>query len=139
MEVQFKIKITKEILERSKECGAFNDVDKIGNNCAIALAVKDLFPNVFVTVHHIYPFGVDESNEYNYLRIELPKIALDFIKLFDSLRSIPKARLSLPEFEFEILIPDEIISQINIDEIEFLLEQKSIFAGQRLSGCLLNV
>jgi len=139
MAVQFKIKVTKEILERSKGCGAHNDVDKIGNNCAIALAVKDFFPNVFVTAHHIYPFGADESNEYIHLRIELPKIALDFIKLFDSLRCIHKARLSLPEFEFEISIPDEIISHINIDEIENILGQKFFFPRQNLSGCMLHV
>lgn len=139
MAVQFKIKVTKEILESSKECGAHNDVEKIGNNCAIAIAVKDIFPNVFVTAHHIYPFGIDESNEYIHLRIELPKIALDFIKLFDSLRSIHKARLSLPEFEFEISIPDEIISLINIDEVENILERKSFFSRQSFSQCTLRV
>ena len=139
MPVQFKINVTKEILESSKGCGAHNDVEKIGNNCAIALAVKDIFPNVFVTAHHIYPFGIDANNEYIHLRIALPKIALDFIKLFDWLRSIHKARLSLPEFEFEISIPDEIISLINIDEVENILGQKSFFSRQSLSGCMLRV
>ncbi len=128
MPVQFKIKITKEILERSHECGAYNDVEKIGNNCAIALALKDIFPDVFVTAHHIYLFGIYENNEYSNLRITMPKIALDFIKVFDSLQSIHKVRLHLPEFEFEILIPDEIISQINIDEVKNMIEENSLMA-----------
>jgi hypothetical protein len=133
MPVQFKIKITKEILERSYGCGAYDDVEKIGNNCAIAIALKDLFPDVFVTAHHIYPFGIYENNEYSDLRIAMPKIALDFIKVFDSLRSIPKVRLYLPEFEFEILIPDEIISQINIDEVKNIVGVNSLIATKHFT------
>ena len=47
----------------------------------------------------------------------MPKIAQDFVKVFDSLSAIHKLRLLLPEFEFEISIPDEIIAEINIDEV----------------------
>jgi hypothetical protein len=117
MPVQFKIKVTKEILELSKECGAHNDFDTIGKNCAIAIALKDIFPEVVVTDYYIYPFGIDNKNKLDDLRIVMPKIAQDFVKVFDSLSAIHKLRLLLPEFEFEISIPDEIISQINIDEV----------------------
>ena len=117
MPVQFKIKVTKEILELSKECGAHNDFDTIGKNCAIAIALKDIFPGVVVTDYYIYPFGIDNKNKSDDLRIVMPKIAQDFVKIFDSLSAIHKLRLLLPEFEFEISIPDEIISQINIDEV----------------------
>jgi hypothetical protein len=123
MPVRFKIKVTKEILELSKECGAHNDFDTIGKNCAIAIALKDIFPEVVVTDYYIYPFGIDNKNKLDDLRIVMPKIAQDFVKVFDSLSAIHKLRLLLPEFEFEISIPDEIISQINIDEV-------------RTSGCL---
>lgn len=133
MPVQFKIKVTKEILERSHGCGAYDDVEKIGNNCAVAIALKDLFPDVFVTAHHIYPFGIYDNYEYSDLRIAMPKIALDFIKVFDSLRSIPKVRLYLPEFEFEILIPDEIISQINIDEVKNIVGVNSLIATKHFT------
>lgn len=122
MAVKVKIQITKEILERSKACGTRNDVDMIGTNCAIALALKDIFPDVFVSAHHIYPFGIND-NKYYHLRIALPQIALDFIKVFDALRSIPKVRLHLPEFEFEISISDEIISCINIDEVQNIISE----------------
>ena len=117
MPVWFKIKVTKEILELSKECGAHNDFDTIGKNCAIAIALKDIFPEVVVTDYYIYPFGIDNKNKLDDLRIVMPKIAQDFVKIFDSLSAIHKLRLLLPEFEFEISIPDEIISQINIDEV----------------------
>ena len=117
MPVRFKIKVTKEILELSKECGAHNDFDTIGKNCAIAIALKDIFPGVVVTDYYIFPFGIDNKNKLDDLRIVMPKIAQDFVKIFDSLSAIHKLRLLLPEFEFEISIPDEIISQINIDEV----------------------
>ena len=120
MPVRFKIKVTKEILELSKECGAHNDFDTIGKNCAIAIALKDIFPGVVVTDYYIYPFGIDNKNKLDDLRIVMPKIAQDFVKVFDSLSAIHKLRLLLPEFEFEISIPDEIISQINIDEVRIL-------------------
>ncbi len=125
MPVTFNIKITKEILERSKACGTRNDIDTIGNNCAIALALKDIFPEVFVTAHHIYPFGIDDNTLCNEIRISLPPIALDFIKVFDCLRSIPNVRLYLPEFEFEISIPEEILSHIDIDEINNIVKENS--------------
>ncbi|MDQ6843658.1 MAG: hypothetical protein M3Z92_04790 [Bacteroidota bacterium] len=117
MPVQFKMKITREILEISKECGADNDLETTGKNCAIAVCLRDLFPDVFVTGYHIYPFGADRSNSFNDLKIEMPKVAQDFIRVFDSLCAMPRVRLTLPEFEFEISISDEIISQINIDEV----------------------
>ncbi len=122
MPVRFKIKITKKILERSKECGTHNDIETIGNNCAIALALKEIFPDVFVTAHHIYPFGLNESKPCSDRRIALPKIALDFINVFDALCGIHHVRLLLPEFEFEISIPDEIISLIDIEEVTNILE-----------------
>ncbi len=126
MPVPFKIKVTKEILEMSKGCGTQNDVEKIGNNCAIAHALKSIFPDVFVTAHHIHPFGIGENSDQRSLVIALPKIALDFIRVFDSLRTIHTVRLLLPEFEFEISIPDEIISRINIDEVKNFIVENSL-------------
>jgi len=118
MGVLFKINITKEILASSKDCGINNDTETIGKNCAIAIALKDIFPEVFVTDHHIYPQGIKEADSVEDLKIMMPKIAQDFVRIFDSLKGISKLRLLLPEFEFEILIPDEIISQINIDDLK---------------------
>lgn len=120
MPVQFKIKVTKEILELSKECGTHHENEIAGNNCAIAVAVKHIFPDVFVSGHYIYPFGHNENDKLDELKIALPKIAHDFVNVFDSLCVIYKQRLLLPEFEFEISISDQIIAQINIDEVRSL-------------------
>jgi hypothetical protein len=119
MPVSFKIKVTKEILELSKRCGE-EEIEIIGENCAIALAVKGIFPDVVVTGNYIHPFGIDDCDRWDELKIALPKIAQDFVRVFDSLSAIPNQRPGLPEFEFEISIPDEIISQINIDEVRTL-------------------
>lgn len=113
MAVPFTIKITKEILLICKYCGAHDDIENIGENCAIAVTVKDIFPEVMVTGHHIYPFGYFEDTN---LKIRLPQVAQNFIKVFDSLAGIPNTRLCLPEFEFEISIPDEVIERVEIGE-----------------------
>jgi hypothetical protein len=42
-------------------------------------------------------------------------------------------RLYLPEFEFEILIPDEIISQINIDEVKNIVGVNSLIATKHFT------
>lgn len=120
MPVPFKIKVTKDILELSKECGVHEDVTTVGKNCAIALTLKDIFPDVFVSGNDIYPFGIDDKNPSQTFIIPMPKIARDFVKVFDSLSAIHNLRLRLPEFEFSIDIPDEIISEINIEEITTL-------------------
>ena len=120
MPVPFKIKVTKNILELSKECGVHENVETVGKNCAIALTLKDIFPNVFVSATDIYPFGKDDNNPSHNVTIPMPKIARDFVKVFDSLSAIYNLRSRLPEFEFSIDIPDEIISEINIEEVTTL-------------------
>ncbi len=127
MPVQLKIAITKEIIEQCKNCGSENEEHEIGKNCAVAFALTDIFPNVYVTNYYIFPFGIDCENVH-VLKIQLPIIAQQFIKLFDGFRLTPKLRLILPEFEFTIDIPDEVIEQINIDEVRELIkgDKKSI-------------
>ena len=121
MPVQLKISITKEIIEHCKNCGNENDEHEIGKNCAVALALIDIFPNVYVTNYYIFPFGID-CEKVHLLKIPLPIIAQQFIKLFDGFRLTPKLRLLLPEFEFTIDVPDEVIEQINIDEVRELIQ-----------------
>ena len=52
----------------------------------------------------------------------MPPVAQQFIKLFDGFRFTPKLRLLLPEFDFTIDVPDEVIEQINIDDVRELIE-----------------
>ena len=119
MPTPFKIAITKEIIAHSKNCGTGNDTQRVENNCAIAVALTTIFPQVHVTNLCIFPFGIDGDKE---IKIPLPLIAQQFIKLFDGFRLTPKLRLLLPAFEFTIDIPDEVIEQINIDEVRELIE-----------------
>ena len=116
MPVSYKITITRNILSLSKNCGCNGEISSIGNNCAIAIALKDLFPSVHVKEDYILPFGIDPIEQPD-LKIPLPEIARQFIKLFDGFRLTPRLRLLLPEFEFIIEIPDEVIDQINISEL----------------------
>jgi hypothetical protein len=122
MPLQLKIAITKDIIEHCKNCGNENEEYEIGQNCAVAFALIDIFPNVYVTNYYIFPFGI-EYEKGQVLKIPLPIIAQQFIKLFDGFRLTPKLRLLLPEFEFTIDVPDELIEQINIDEVKELIEE----------------
>jgi hypothetical protein len=120
MSVPYTIAITKDILNQSKHCGADNDVDKVGNNCAIAVALQDIFPRVYVNSFYIFPFGID-NDAVKELKIPLPLVARQFIKLFDGFSFSPRLRLMLPEFEFTIDVTDDIVNAINIDEVKALL------------------
>jgi hypothetical protein len=120
---KLKIKVTKEILKKSMYCGTKSEsTELIVKNCAVALAVRDIFPEACVASRYICPFG-SRSNpmgpEYD---IELPQEASSFISRFDGYMAIPEMRLKMEEFEFEVEIPDIVIEQINIDEIKPLLE-----------------
>src|ERR1041385_86718 len=121
MATQFKIRITKDIISQCKYCGIDNDVYEMGRNCAIAFALRDIFPQVYVTNFFVFPFGIDQGQA---LKMELPLIAQQFIKLFDGFYLTPNLRLLLPEFDFTIDIPNEVIDTINIDEIKQLIRPR---------------
>lgn len=91
------VSVTRGIIAQSYRCGTQNEIDMIGNYCAIALALKERFPDVFVSGTHIHLFG-DESDE----AIPLPPEAIEFIHRFDSLGDTPEERMGLPEFTFEV-------------------------------------
>ena len=120
MPLQLKIFITKELIDQCKDCGSKNEGYDIGRNCAVAFALRDIFPDAYITNYYIYPFGTEYEKEET-LKIPLPIIAQQFIKLFDGFYLTPRLRLLLPEFEFTIDVPDEVIAQINIDEVRELL------------------
>ena len=133
MPTQFKIAITKEIIAQCKNCGTVNDDRPVENNCAIAVALADIFPRVYVTDLHIFPFGIDTNKEKD-IKIPMPAIAQQFIKLFDGFRFTPRLRLMLPEFEFTIDIPDEVIEQIKIDDVRELIEKAATGFVSRMSA-----
>lgn len=110
---QLKIKVTKEILEKSKYCGSGNGM--VSTNCAIAKALATIFPDCQVAG----PYVAVHISTYKSVHIPLPFEAEEFINLFD--QTLPFDRPSLPELEFTIDIPDAVIEQINIEEIRPLL------------------
>ena len=123
MPLLYKITISKDVLKQSQYCGTDKMCGPVENNCAIALAVRDLFPLAYVNADHIYPFGFEKENKEQ-LKIALPEVAKQFIKLFDGFVLTTRLRLLLPEFDFMIEIPDEVVERINIDEIRKLVEKK---------------
>ena len=108
--MKLKIKITKDVLKRSMYCGTDGDESKIESNCAVALAVRDIFPTAEVG-HFFITIRRFEG------RINIPHCQYGFINKFDYLRNIPEERLNLTPFDFTVEVPDELISLINIDDI----------------------
>lgn len=110
--MKLKINITKEVLKKSMWCGTGEmEWCFITKSCAIALAICNVFPNASVIPGKINLIGTGIS-------IKLPNEATKFIETFDSLRNTPEERLNLPEFSFEIEVPESVIDQINIDDIK---------------------
>src|SRR5690348_9982716 len=109
----FTVSITKEIIASCKEVGVLDDEDVIGEKCPIAMTIKDIFPEAFVGGLYIYPFASETD-----LKINLPQSAQDFVCEFDALIENIEKRLLLPEIEFKILIPDEVINLIEIKDID---------------------
>ena len=112
---KLKIRVTKDILERSKMCGQKGYGISYSRGCAVALAVTDIFPNCSVGSEHISVF-----TDYEIIRIELPKEAAIFVCMFDG--TSQNNRPLMKEIEFEISIPDEVIEKINIEELKPLLQ-----------------
>lgn len=121
------IKVTKDVLNRSQFCQVTegNDARK---SCAIALAVREIFPNA-----EVYGFGIvinpigDLSIQnsisgkgYDIFWGDKAPQAL-WIGIFDNLS--PWERLAIPEFSFEIEVPNEIIEKIGIGEVYRILSE----------------
>ena len=112
MPVAFRINVTKEIIAACKEHGLHDNIDNIGETCPIARAIKHAFPCAWVGTEEIYLLGILAG-----IKIELPKLAKDFIRYFDLLARETDSSLLIPSFEFDIEIPDEVVEKINIEKI----------------------
>lgn len=85
-----KFRLTTEILFQSKNCGR-NGIR--GNTCAIALCIREVFPDAYVALTKVYPDGITKPTGY-----QLPQNVIEFIRLFDNTEDIS----TLPLIEFEI-------------------------------------
>jgi hypothetical protein len=106
--MKLKIKVTKEIIMKSSNCRF-----PVTETCAIALAVRDLFPKAMVAGNCIIVNGYDDY-------ISLPKAAQEFIETFDFLDS--RSREQLSPIEFEVDIPESVIDSIDINNLGETLE-----------------
>lgn len=112
---KLRITVTKEILERTKDC--LSEDKGVISNCAIAVAAKDLFPLAKVFCNYIsIPRRLSHKEDY----ITLPEEAIEFIQQFDL--STPQGRVAMEPISFEIDVPDEVLEQISIEELRPLLE-----------------
>lgn len=113
--MKLKIKITKKILEESKMCGTKDCMGVVTKNCAIAVAVREIFPKASVQFSYIEPFGEFITSKSIYL----PEEATAFIHEFDDLNA--EQRVNLAEFEFEVDIPESVIEAIPLPDIEKII------------------
>jgi len=120
------IKVTEQILEKSRFCSQNNPdtANKVGFNCAIALAIRDILPNAWVGGNCIYSNIDNKIKSVSDLGIKdgdinLPTNAAEFISRFD--RNRPEDRLNMEPISFEIDFPDELVEKIGIDEVKEIL------------------
>lgn len=105
MSTTLTIHITKEVLEESKNCSGAK-----GRTCAVAVAIRHIWPKAYVCTDEAYLNGKWYKDV-----AKLPLMAQNFIDGFD--RSTPEVRIAMEPISFNIVVPDEVINQINIDEV----------------------
>lgn len=114
--MKLKIQVTKQHIKDAMFCGLKSSA--VNTNCAIALAVRDIWPNAAVGMEAISTGG----NGGDYLGfkpdINLPSKATEFIREFDTLRDKCESRLNISPITFTIDIPDSVIDRIDISAVE---------------------
>jgi len=117
--MKIKINITRDVLEKTKDCGASI---VIGKNCAVSFAVRELIPLAFVASTFIHVF-----REANSLQVALPPEAINFITLFDMCK--PEQREILEPFSFYITLNQEhlqyLADNIGISEVYRVLSESN--------------
>jgi len=103
--MKFKIKITKDVIDKSLLCGTDAKNVEISTNCAFAVAFRELIP---VRVWLAETFFIDEDDEI-IARVPNSPEQIGFINNFDRLKNKPEERYKLVGQEFDVEIPDAII------------------------------
>lgn len=125
--MKLEVKITKEIYEQSMMCGTSSKITKerpIAQNCAVALAVREIFPKAEVISYSYVPFGSAIKNKQG-MRITAKHDGMELIRQFDSLASDPEKRLELPETIITLQITDEILEHMPL-EWENIVEKSEL-------------
>lgn len=116
------VKVTKEILSKAKLCGLVPG--RVGENCAIALAIRDLFEHAWVSRYDIVIYDRDQwvdTGAIELLRMRLPDGARRFILEFDGHIIDPERRENMSTYSFEINVPDSFLEQIGLEEVKKIL------------------
>lgn len=138
--MKLQINVTKEVIAKARFCPSGSELQNniifnkglkkyeplehyIANNCAVALAIKELFPNARVGSTVI---TIPNERAFKDPEIKLPIIACTFIRLFDELT--PGDRLQMPPISFEIDVPDKVINRIGISEATAIIEKSETLA-----------
>jgi len=122
--MRVKVNVTKDVLERSKMCGMSDFHKNIPTNCAVSIAIIDLFPNAWVETRYCYLLGESRSSYNNcgaYDAVQLPEFVSRFIEEFDE--SSQEQRISMSPFSFEIEVPEYVISKIGIGQVYKVLSE----------------
>lgn len=152
--MKLTIKVTKAILMRSMDCGFNPNKVSTTRHCAIAEAVRDIFPYAEVTYRgeeddyiagpgaliKVWLFKPGEG--VGSVLINLPREAYDFMQHFDypfdgisiepsdvtlKVAGRMRYRMNLPETSFDIEVPSILIDHIGISEVyKILSESKTV-------------
>src|SRR5688572_26560988 len=112
--MKITIHVTKEILERSKDCDFKNGF--VSRTCAVANAIREIFPNAQVAGNYMDTWIGDD---WETRKIPVPTNMLKFIYRFDG--ASPQERLQMQAESFDIDVPESIIDKIGIDQVNEIL------------------
>lgn len=124
--MKIRIHVTKEVLQETMWCGTGRNggcapnTAEVLENCAIAYAVREIFPNAQVSSH----ITIDPDKCY-LPDVILPKKAKRFIDTFDSFaRECPQKRANIHPISFDINVPDDVLEEvISVNEVHRILSE----------------
>lgn len=122
---KLKIKVTKDVLAKTANCSG-----QYSSNCAVAYAIRDIFPFAQVYEGCIEVWN-DHDMSFNSRLIgiiDLPSEATNFIEKFDKFMGPDQIeeRKAMSELDFEIEIPDKVINMISIEDIKKLIDHPTL-------------
>jgi len=107
------VHVTKEVIKMTSGCSIYD-----GENCAVAYAIRELFPKAVVFCLEMTFHRKDRHNRSKWAK--LPQEVSNFITEFDT---NPAHRHKLSPFSFDIEIPDEALEGIDISEVHRILKE----------------
>ena len=114
--MKFKCKVTEEVIQKTAMCGVDESKMK-ATNCLFAYIYNQLIPNVFVAKQHTF-FLANKGGFDVIATIRNDKKLIKAIRLFDFQISIENRRANFLNEEYELEIPDEVITYWHGDTVK---------------------